>query len=165
SAGAAAWLCCCSACPGTDASISPERAAGQRLVIGQSLENRTVRAIITQTAAGQLRQAGVHGLQAGDLLLQLLQVLAGQLLDHGAASFTVLPQCEQLTYLLNGQPQTACTLDEEQGMDIVFLKQAVTRGVTSGMAQQAALFVMSDHPRRQAGRRCGLAYVNHLVTT
>src|SRR5690606_20540974 len=149
----AAWPCCCSACPGTGASISPERAAGQRLVIGQSLENRTGRAIITQTAAGQLRQAGVHGLQAGDLLLQLLQALAGQLLDHGAAAFPVLPQRQQLAYRLYGKSPAACALDEAQGMDILLVKQAVARRGTTGAAQQSYLLVMPDHSRCQTGGR------------
>src|SRR5688572_13024077 len=92
-----------------EASLRPGR---------QVVEDRTIRPMITVAMLRQMLERVDHCLELGDLAVQLVDMLAGNLLHRRAGTGLVLPQAEQLLYVVHGETERASPPDEAQRVNV-----------------------------------------------
>ncbi|MNP55239.1 hypothetical protein D3C76_1498650 [compost metagenome] len=68
-------------------------------------QNRTIRPIIPLTVLDQILQGIAQLPQLTDLLVQLIDMLAGQRFHIGTGALAILPEGQQLADFLQGKPQ------------------------------------------------------------
>jgi hypothetical protein len=83
-------------------------------------------------------------------------MIAGQVLDLGAAARLVAPQGQEVGNVLHREAQVPRPADEAQGLYVAHAVNPVARGAASGLIDQADALVVTDSLGRHAGfaRHC-----------
>src|SRR5688572_32258374 len=94
----------------------------------QVVEDRAVRPMVPVAMPCEVLERIDHRLELGDLAIQLVDMLAGDLLDRRAGTGLVLPQAEQLVNIVHRETERPGPPDKTQRMNVAFPIDAVVRG-------------------------------------
>src|SRR5687767_3284513 len=137
------------------ASVDPPMEGGSSGARRQVVEDRAVRPMITLAMLRQMLERIHHCLELGNLAVQLVHVLAGDLLDRGAGTGFVLPKAEQLLDVVHRKAERAGPSDKSQRMNVAFPVDPVVREGARDLRQKADRLVVANHLHGHAARLGG----------
>src|SRR5687767_1510945 len=95
------------------------RCGRQRRPFGQALDDGALGPVVALAAMHEMLERRLHGMQLGQLRVELVEVDLGQRLDLPARAAPVLPEAEELADLLDREAQVARLADEAQRADVL----------------------------------------------
>lgn len=125
--------------------------------LAEVIQNRAVGPVIAMTVIGKVLQGSLHRLHFPYFGFQLGDVRTGQFFDFGAGSPGIIPEPQQLRYLLHRKTERARAFDKTQSVQIRIVVQAVIGEGAVGGGDQPDAFVMANHFGRYPGDGGGLS--------